>query len=102
LTKADISQVMDNLPRSVRALSRSLLLICQLIQSFRRLGLGFGGSPVYGLKRALDAMWLPDNTVSEIEKTHKQSGSPHRLSRSRNSLATVGAPFKVFTGAPTS
>src|SRR5215469_13084631 len=70
------------------------LLICQLIQSFRRLGLGFGGSPVYGLKRALDAMWLPDNTVSEIEKTHKQSGSPHRLSRSRNSLATVGAPFR--------
>ena len=55
LTKADISQVMDNLPRSVRALSRSLLLICQLIQSFRRLGLGFGGLPVYGLKRALDA-----------------------------------------------
>src|SRR5215472_3262859 len=46
---------MDNLPRSVRALSRSLLLICQLIQSFRRLGLGFGGLPVYGLKRALDA-----------------------------------------------
>jgi hypothetical protein len=55
LTKADISQVMDNLPRSVRALSRSLLLICQLIQSLRRLGLGFGGWPVYGLKRALDA-----------------------------------------------
>ena len=42
-------------------------------------------------KCALDAMWLPDNTVSEIEKTHKQSGSPRRLSRSRNSLASVGA-----------
>jgi len=52
----------------MRALSRSLLLICQLIQSFRRLGLGFGALPVYGLKRALDAMWLPDNTVSEIGK----------------------------------
>jgi len=23
------------------------------------------------LVRTLDAMWLPDNTVSEIEKTHK-------------------------------
>jgi len=35
--------------------------------------------------------WLPYNTVSEIEKTHRLSGSPRRLSRSRNSLASVGA-----------
>jgi hypothetical protein len=37
--------------------------------------------------------WLPDNTVLEIRKTHKQSGSPHRLSWSRNSLATLGPPL---------
>src|SRR5215471_8387036 len=35
--------------------------------------------------------WLPYNTVSEIEKTHRLSGRPRCLSRSRNSLASVGA-----------
>ena len=58
--------------------------------------------PQASLKLALDAPvagmdaishtlaeWLPDNTVSDIEKPKQQSGNPHRSSRSRNSLATV-------------
>jgi hypothetical protein len=55
---------------------------------------GFGGLPVYGLRRVLDAMWLPDNTVSEIGKNLQTKWKSASLSRSRNSLAAVGAAFQ--------
>src|SRR6516164_4784190 len=52
-----------------------------------------GSSKHADTRAELDAMWLPDNTVSEIGKTHRESGSPHRPSCSRNFLATLGAPL---------
>src|SRR5215472_3262861 len=97
LTKADISQVMDNLPplcAGFIALTAADLSVDSVIPAT-----WFGVWGIAGIRtqaRLGCRCGFPTTPFQKSEKTHKQSGSPHRSSWSRNSLATWGRVSKYL------